>query len=63
MKEPSNFKLSNIKVDVKGEGGYVLAPPSIHPSGIKYEVVGTDKIADAKPELMNRLKEERMQYK
>ena len=57
MKEPSNFKLSNIKVDVKGEGGYVLAPPSIHPSGIKYEVVGTDKIADAKPELTNRLKE------
>ena len=57
MKEPSNFKLSNIRVDVKGEGGYVLAPPSIHPSGVRYEVVGTDKIADAKPELMNRLKE------
>jgi len=27
------------RVDVKGEGGYVLAPPSIHPSGKIYEFV------------------------
>jgi hypothetical protein len=25
------------KIQVKGEGGYVLAPPSIHPNGNKYE--------------------------
>lgn len=56
-KEPQNFKLNNIKVDVKGEGGYVLAPPSIHPSGVRYEVVGTDKISEAKPELTYRLRE------
>jgi hypothetical protein len=27
------------RIDVKGEGGYVLAPPSIHPSGKAYEFV------------------------
>jgi len=26
----------NGKVDIKAEGGYVLAPPSIHPSGVPY---------------------------
>src|SRR4029077_4064599 len=24
-------------IDVRGDGGYVLAPPSIHPSGKRYE--------------------------
>jgi hypothetical protein len=25
------------RIDVRGEGGYVAAPPSIHPSGTRYE--------------------------
>ena len=35
----NGFKLSgeDVAIDVKGEGGYVLAPPSIHPSGAEYE--------------------------
>ena len=27
------------KVDIKGEGGYVVAPPSLHPSGKRYEFI------------------------
>jgi len=30
------FKILELKIDVKGEGGYVVAPPSIHPSGCEY---------------------------
>jgi len=39
--EPAqNAKLPGI--DVKAHGGYVLAPPSIHPSGARYEVLRGD---------------------
>jgi len=27
------------KLDIKAEGGYVMAPPSIHPSGALYEII------------------------
>jgi len=27
------------KIDIKGEGGYVVAPPSLHPSGKRYEFI------------------------
>ena len=29
-------------IDVKGEGSYVVAPPSVHPSGIRYEFLEPD---------------------
>jgi hypothetical protein len=29
-------------VDIKAEGGYVVAPPSVHPSGIRYEFLNPD---------------------
>lgn len=30
------FKIPDLGIDVKGEGGYVLAPPSLHPEGVFY---------------------------
>lgn len=33
------FKIPDLSIDVKGEGGYVVAPPSIHPSGAQYTII------------------------
>jgi hypothetical protein len=38
-------RFNNLGIDIKGEGGYVAAPPSLHPSGIEYEDIGADTIA------------------
>jgi hypothetical protein len=45
-------------VDVRGTGGYVLAPPSIHPSGKRYAWSAdcTASVADAPQWLIDRLK-------
>jgi hypothetical protein len=40
-------------IDVRGDGGYVLAPPSVHPSGKIYEWITTAPIAAA-PEWLLR---------
>jgi hypothetical protein len=34
---PNSASLLGDKIDVRGEGGYVLAPPSVHPSGAIYQ--------------------------
>jgi len=34
----------NLGINLKGEKGYVVAPPSIHPSGITYQFIGEPKI-------------------
>jgi len=41
-KPVSSMKFPDIKLDVKGEGGYVVAPPSLHPSGVQYQFVNPD---------------------
>jgi len=45
---PRTTKLHDDKgrgIDIKGEGGYVVAAPSIHPGGAKYEIIShTNKI-------------------
>lgn len=35
------------QIDIKGAGGYVLAPPSVHPNGGIYDVVNPHPIAEA----------------
>jgi hypothetical protein len=57
IKDPPYFRLSNLAVDVKGEGGYVVAPPSIHPSGVQYSVMGSRKVAEITNEMVSFLKE------
>jgi putative DNA primase/helicase len=34
-------------VDVRGEGGYILVPPSVHPDGLRYEWLDSAPIAEA----------------
>jgi hypothetical protein len=51
FKMPSDRVIGNSvgifpKVDVRGEGGYVVAPGSIHPNGAKYEWIFEDDIED-----------------
>jgi len=45
---PRTLKLHDAKnrgIDIKGEGGYVIAPPSTHPDGSRYQIISeTNKI-------------------
>ncbi len=34
---PCGVKIAGLGIDIRGDGGYVVAPPSVHPSGVKYE--------------------------
>ena len=46
-----------MEIDVRGDGGYVLAPPSIHPSGRRYEwsVESADGFGPAPQWLLDRM--------
>ena len=34
------------KTDIKNDGGYIVAPPSVHRSGVAYEFLNDDEISD-----------------
>ena len=44
----NGVKIGGLKLDVRGDGGYVIGPGSIHPSGVAYEwLVSPDETAFA----------------
>jgi hypothetical protein len=54
-----NFTKRYPGIDLRGEGGYVLAPPSIHPSGMRYEwLIPLDSNLSELPEWVLKEKKE-----
>lgn len=56
-----DFPVSNAaigkKIDVRCDAGYVILPPSVHPSGRKYEWLGkADEIHDLPPQVVELLR-------
>jgi len=51
-------------IDVKGEGGYIILPPSLHRSGNHYELMpGPTEIMDPSPELLKLVAREKVTEK
>jgi len=50
----------DLGIDLKGDGGYVVAPPSMHPSGVQYKwLVPPDNIVDFPEHLIEQFQEKK----
>ena len=60
-----NRRFDNLKIDIKGEGGYVVAPPSIHREGTRYEFLSNKEIEfnDKFGEFLAKLQEKDEEFK
>jgi len=58
-------RFDNLKIDIKGEGGYVVAPPSIHREGTRYEFLNDKAIEfnEKFGEFLARLQEKDEEFK
>jgi Bifunctional DNA primase/polymerase, N-terminal len=43
-------------IDIRGDGGYVVAPPSLHPNGINYDFAVNDFESMRREEFLSKLK-------
>jgi hypothetical protein len=67
FQHPGDRRLKNTegriapKIDSRGDGGYVLSPPSLHPSGRRYawSVDSTNTFAEAPGWLLDKITEQR----
>jgi len=58
-------RFDNLKVDIKGEGGYVVAPPSIHKEGTRYQFLNDKEIEynDKFDRFLEKLEEKDREFK
>lgn len=60
-----NRRFNNLKIDIKGEGGYVVAPPSIHREGTRYEFLNDKEVEhnEKLDEFLAKLQEKDEEFK
>jgi Bifunctional DNA primase/polymerase, N-terminal/AAA domain len=50
------LKSAGFNINIRGKGGFVVAPRSLHQTGVIYEVIVDAEVAEVPPELVDRLR-------
>jgi RecA/RadA recombinase len=59
----NTVKIKGQEFDIRGEGGYAIIPPSIHPSGVKYQWVKRGEPGEFPQELIQENDSQRFDWK